>query len=93
MGKFYHRPPGGESSVGAIFRLRSLMDTALLHYGGRRVMTVAYQAVVLCLRYVIEGLSEDEALQIYRSGDVANCSITEYRFACLDLQHAHFGWG
>lgn len=80
LGKFYHRPPGGESWVDVIFRLRALMDTVSLHYGGRRVMIVAHQVVVLCLRYVIEGLSEEEILDIDRAGDVANCSITEYRF-------------
>ncbi|MES2986589.1 MAG: histidine phosphatase family protein [Pseudomonadota bacterium] len=78
LGKFYHRPPGGESWVDVIFRLRSLMDTVSLHYPGRRVMIVAHQVVVLCLRYVIENLSEAEILAIDRESDVANCSVTEY---------------
>ena len=80
LGKFYHRPPGGESWVDVIFRLRALMDTVSLHYGGQRVMIVAHQVVVLCLRYIIENLSEAEVLAIDRLGDVANCAITEYRF-------------
>ncbi|HUQ13714.1 MAG TPA: histidine phosphatase family protein [Novosphingobium sp.] len=80
LGKFYHRPPGGESWVDVIFRLRALMDTVSLHYGGRRVMIVAHQVVVLCLRYVIENLSETEILAIDKAGDIANCAITEYRF-------------
>ena len=80
LGKFYHRPPGGESWVDVIFRLRSLLDTVSLHYGGRRVMIVAHQVVVLCLRYVIENLSESEILAIDKAGDIANCAITEYKF-------------
>ena len=80
LGKFYHRPPGGELWVDVIFRLRALLDTVSLHYGGRRVMIVAHQVVVLCLRYVIENLSEEDILAIDREGDVANCAITEYRF-------------
>jgi broad specificity phosphatase PhoE len=80
LGKFYHRPPGGESWCDVILRLRSLLDTVSLHYGGRRVMIVGHQVVVLCLRYVLENLSEDEILAIDRQGDVANCSVTEYRF-------------
>lgn len=80
LGKFYHRPPGGESWCDVIFRLRSLLDTIALHYAGQRVMIVAHQVVVLCLRYVIENMSEDQILAIDREGDVANCSITEYRF-------------
>jgi broad specificity phosphatase PhoE len=80
LGKFYHRPPGGESWCDVIFRLRSLMDTVALHHAGERVMIVAHQVVVLCLRYVLERLSEEEVLAIDRAGDVANCSVTEYRF-------------
>lgn len=80
LGKFYHRPPGGESWADVIFRLRALMDTVSLHYGGQRVMIVAHQVVVLCLRYIIENLTEAEILAIDRQGDVANCAITEYRF-------------
>ncbi|MES2441217.1 MAG: histidine phosphatase family protein [Pseudomonadota bacterium] len=79
LGKFYHRPPGGESWCDVIFRLRSLLDTVSLHHGGRHVMIVAHQVVVLCLRYILENLSEAEILGIDREGDVANCSVTEYR--------------
>src|SRR6195952_4486160 len=79
LGKFYHRPPGGESGADVIFRLRALLDTVSLHHAGQRVMIVAHQVVVLCLRYIIENLSEAEILAIDKAGDVANCAITEYR--------------
>ncbi len=79
LGKFYHRPPGGESWCDVVFRLRSILDTIALHHGGRRVLIVAHQVVVLCLRYVIEELSEAEILAIDREGDVANCSVIQYR--------------
>ncbi|HEY1226465.1 MAG TPA: histidine phosphatase family protein, partial [Ramlibacter sp.] len=52
VGKFYFRPPGGESWCDVILRLRSLLDTMSLHYAGDRVMIVAHQVVVLCLRYL-----------------------------------------
>jgi ribonuclease H / adenosylcobalamin/alpha-ribazole phosphatase len=81
LGKFYHRPPGGESWCDVIFRLRAVLDTIALHHFGRRVMIVAHQVVVLCFRYILEGLDEAEILMIDRERDVANCSITEYRFA------------
>ncbi|MBY8820819.1 histidine phosphatase family protein [Sphingomonas colocasiae] len=88
LGKFYHRPPGGESWADVILRLRSLMDTVSLHYAGMRVMIVAHQVVVLCLRYIIETLDEARILEIDRAGDVANCGVTEYRF---DLAHGRHG--
>ena len=71
LGKFYHRPPGGESWVDVIPRLRSVLDTIALNYAERRVMIVAHQVVVLCLRYIIENLGEAEILAIDKAGDVA----------------------
>jgi 2,3-bisphosphoglycerate-dependent phosphoglycerate mutase len=79
-GKFYHRPPGGESWCDVILRLRSVLDTLSLHHSepGSRVLIVAHQVIVLCLRYLFEGMTEDEILAIDRAGDVANCGVTEY---------------
>jgi probable phosphoglycerate mutase len=79
LGKFYHRPPGGESWCDVILRLRSMLDTISLHYGGKRVLIVGHQVVVLCLRYIIEQLDEEQILAIDSEGDVANCAVTEYR--------------
>lgn len=80
LGKFYHRPPGGESWCDVILRLRSALDTVSLHHSGRRVLIVGHQVVVLCLRYLLENLTEAEILAIDAEGDVANCAVTEYRF-------------
>ncbi|SDA29139.1 Broad specificity phosphatase PhoE [Methylobacterium sp. UNC378MF] len=80
LGKFYHRPPSGESWCDVIQRLRSVLDTVSLHHGERRVLIVAHQVVVLCLRYLIEDMTEAEILAIDAAGDVANCSVTEYAF-------------
>jgi broad specificity phosphatase PhoE len=79
-GKFYHRPPGGESWCDVILRLRSVLDTLSLHHSepGSRVLVVAHQVIVLCLRYLIEGMTEEEILAIDRAADVANCGVTEY---------------
>ena len=41
---------------------------------------VAHQVVVLCMRYLLENMTEEDILAIDAQGDVANCSITEYRF-------------
>ena len=97
LGKFYHRPPGGESWCDVILRLRSALDTLSLHHAGRRVLIVSHQVVVLCLRYLLEELTEEEILAIDRAGDVANCSVTEYRLdpgegpnGCLKLHRYNF---
>jgi len=81
LGKFYHRPPGGESWCDVILRLRSALDTIGLHHDGRRILLVAHQVVVLCLRYLLEGMTEAEILAVDAEGDVLNCGVTEYAFS------------
>ncbi|HET7459159.1 MAG TPA: histidine phosphatase family protein [Gemmatimonadaceae bacterium] len=78
LGKFYHRPPGGESWCDVILRLRSALDTISLHYAGERVLVVCHQVIVLCMRYLVECMTEDEILAIDREADVANCAVTQY---------------
>lgn len=79
LGKFYHRAPGGESWCDVILRLRSVADNLRLEYSGRRVLIVCHTVVVLCFRYLLEKLTEDEILAIDREHNIANCSITSYR--------------
>ena len=64
-----------------ILRLRSALDTIGLHHDGRRILLVAHQVVVLCLRYLLEELTEAEILAIDAEGDVPNCGVTEYAFS------------
>lgn len=78
LGKFYYRPPGGESWCDVVLRLRSVLHDLQLRYEGERVLIVAHQVVVLCFRYLIEALDESRLLEIDRAGEVANCSITSY---------------
>jgi probable phosphoglycerate mutase len=78
LGKFYYRPPGGESWCDVILRLRSFVDSVQLQYRHERVLVVAHQVIVLCFRYVLEHMTEQQILAIDREKDVANCSVTSY---------------
>jgi broad specificity phosphatase PhoE len=80
LGKFYHRPPGGESWADVILRLRSMLNTINLHYSDRRVLVVCHQVVVLCMRYILEELDESQILAIDKQADVLNCGICAYDF-------------
>jgi len=80
IGKFYHRPPGGESGCDVILRLRSVIDTITRDYRRERVLIVAHSVVVLCFRYLLERMSEEQILKIDHEQDVANCSVTLYEF-------------
>jgi probable phosphoglycerate mutase len=79
LGRFYYRPPGGESWADVVLRVRAGLDTIARDYAGERVLVVCHQVVVLCARYVLERLSEQEILQVGRSDNVANCGVTTYR--------------
>jgi probable phosphoglycerate mutase len=78
IGKFYYRPPSGESWCDVILRLRSAFESICLHYANKRVLIISHQVVVLCFRYLVEKLDEKALLDIDAQGDVANCAITEY---------------
>lgn len=80
VGKFYFRPPGGESWCDVILRLRSIVDTLTRDYQQERVLIVAHQVIVNCFRYLLERLDEAQILMIDRAADVPNCAVTSYEF-------------
>jgi broad specificity phosphatase PhoE len=81
VGKFYFRPPGGESWCDLLLRLRSVGETLAREHRGRRVLIVGHSAVVLCFRYLLERMTEEQILAIDAAVDIANCSITSYEMA------------
>ncbi|MCU1501986.1 MAG: histidine phosphatase family protein [Ilumatobacteraceae bacterium] len=78
LGKFYHRPPGGESWVDVALRLRSVRDSLGREHAGRRVLLVTHEVVILMMRYLLEDLDESTVLAM-GGGQLANCSLTTYR--------------
>lgn len=80
VGKFYFRPPGGESWCDVILRLRSVIEMITREYRRERVLVVAHQVTVNCFRYLLERLNEAEILDIDRQADVPNCGVTSYEF-------------
>ena len=89
VGKFYFRPPGGESWCDVILRLRSLVEMITREYAAKRVLIVAHQVTVNCLRYLLEDLDEGAILEIDRQQDVPNCGVTSYR--CCDMSEGKPG--
>ena len=80
VGKFYFRPPGGESWCDVILRLRSVIDTMTREYRGERVLIVAHQVIVNCFRYLLERMDEAQILDVDRVADVPNCAVMHYEF-------------
>ena len=78
LGKFYYRPPGGESWADVALRIRSVLATEGLRYDCERLLIVAHQAVIMVFRYVLEEHTEQELLEVDREEQVANASLTRY---------------
>ncbi|MEV4843353.1 histidine phosphatase family protein [Micromonospora matsumotoense] len=76
LGKFYYRPPGGESWTDVALRLRTLLGDLRRDHQGRRVLLFGHDALVFLLRYLVEGLSEAELMGLTRKHVIANCSVT-----------------
>jgi len=78
VGKFYFRPPGGESWCDVILRLRSIIELLRRDHVEDNVLIIGHQVTVNCFRYLLENLDERGILAIDKSGDVPNCGVTEY---------------
>lgn len=78
LGKFYYRPPGGESWADVVLRLRSVLSELNSLDTGHRVMLVCHDALILLCRYVLEGMSEKELLDLAAGTTILNASITRY---------------
>jgi broad specificity phosphatase PhoE len=76
LGKFYHRPPGGESWADVALRLRSFIRDLDFVPGDVRGVVVCHDAIVLMIRYVCEGLVEQQVLDIQATDPVRNGSLT-----------------
>jgi probable phosphoglycerate mutase len=75
LGKYYHRPPGGESWADVALRLRSFLgDLAVTDH--RSVLIVAHDAVVMLFLSLLLPLEEPELLEFAASHTVLNASLT-----------------
>lgn len=76
VGKFYYRPPGGESWADIALRMRSFLGDLDRLADGRRVLVVCHDAVIMVARYVCEELTEDEVIALGGASAVGNASVT-----------------
>jgi 2,3-bisphosphoglycerate-dependent phosphoglycerate mutase len=77
LGKFWYRPPGGESWADVALRIRHTLRDISADHAGERVLVVSHDVPVLMTRYVLEALTPQEAVAL--SGQVVNCGMTVYQ--------------
>ena len=76
LGKFYYRPPGGESWADMALRVRSLLLDLERPDVPPRVLVVCHDAMILIFRYVCEGMREADLLACASAGSIRNASVT-----------------
>ncbi len=74
LGKYYYRPPGGESWVDVALRVRSVLPD--LTASGDRILVVAHDAVIHLFRAVCERIDEQTLLEGAAAHPIPNASIT-----------------
>jgi len=77
LGKFWYRPPGGESWADVALRMRHLLRDVRADYAGERVLVVSHDVPILLARYVLESLTPEQVVAL--SGQVVNCGMTVFR--------------
>jgi broad specificity phosphatase PhoE len=84
VGKYYYRPPGGESYPDVNLRLHSFLGTLVREHAGRRVLVVTHSVVVLLFRRLLERMEEKEVLALDRQDEVKNASLLIYELGSRD---------
>jgi broad specificity phosphatase PhoE len=78
VGKFYYRPPGGESWCDVALRVRSFLRDVGARPATDRLWIFTHQAVITCFRYVLDGMDEEAVLTLDRQVPMPNGSTTTY---------------
>jgi broad specificity phosphatase PhoE len=78
LGKFYYRPPRGESWADVASRVRGLLAELRNTHEPQRVAVFSHQAVLFVTRYIVESLTEQQILDIDRHTRFHNGGITSY---------------
>lgn len=79
-GKYWYRPPGGESRPDVALRVHSFLGTLSRDYRHRQVLVVCHSVVVLIFRRLLERWDEAKYMEVDREDDVLNCGVTIYRY-------------
>jgi broad specificity phosphatase PhoE len=89
-GKYYYRPPGGESYPDVNLRVHDFIGTMVRECRMEKVLVVCHSVIVLSFRRLLERMTEKDVLDIGMDikREPKNCSITWYTF---DASHGTRG--
>ncbi len=90
LGKFFHRPPGGESWSDVAGRVRGVMTDVRFDFANEDVVIVTHQAVIMLFRYVLDRLDEAQLLALDMTAQIANTAVTTYELGDGELRLVSF---
>ncbi len=78
FGRFFARPPGGESLAELAERVYLFLQKLYRDPHNQRVLVVSHGGTLRVFRYLLERWTHDEFLDRWESEPVANCAVTTY---------------
>lgn len=79
LGKFYYRPPGGESWADVAMRVRAVLTDLANAERHQRILVTGHDVVLLLFCYVAEAMDEEEVLARARDNALSNAAICRLR--------------
>lgn len=81
FGRFYARPPGGQSQADLCDQVFRFLGLVFKHRAGQKVMAVTHGHTLRAFRFNLEKWTADDYIQSVESGEkFDNCGVTVYRF-------------
>ena len=84
VGKYFFRPPGGESYADVNLRVHSFIGTLVREHPRQRVLVITHQVVVLSFRKLIERLEEEDIIALDRQDEARPASLLVYELGERD---------
>lgn len=78
FGRFFARPPGGESLAQVAERVYLFLGMLFRDRAQQRVLVVSHGGTLRVFRYLLERWTHDEFLDRWESEHIPNCAVTSY---------------
>jgi 2,3-bisphosphoglycerate-dependent phosphoglycerate mutase len=80
VGRFFARPPGGESLAEVAARVYLFLGMLFRDRSQRRILIVSHAGTLRVFRYLLERWTHDEFIERWDSEHIPNCAVTTYAF-------------
>lgn len=79
FGRFFARPPGGESLADVATRIHLFLEDLKCERVGKRVLVVTHGGSLRMFRYLLEGWTYEDVVERWDREPVPTCAVVAYR--------------